>query len=38
MYVEANKNTNQLIYKTVTDAQIQKINLYLSNGKGEGEG
>ena len=29
---------NELIYKTETDAQTQKTNLWLPKGKGRGEG
>ena len=29
-------DTNQLIYKTETDSQTQKTNLWLPKGKGEG--
>ena len=29
-------NINELIYKTETDAQISKTNLWLPGGKGEG--
>ena len=30
--------TNELIYKTETDSQTQKTNLWLTKGKGGGEG
>ena len=30
-------NTNELIYKTETDSQTQKTNLWLPKGKGEGK-
>ena len=33
--MESLKNdTNELVYKTETDSQIQKTNLWLPNGKG----
>ena len=32
------QDTNQLIYKTERDSQMQKINLWLSNGKRVWEG
>ena len=39
LYVESQKNdTNELIYKTETDSQTQKTNLWLPKGKAEGEG
>ena len=31
-------DTNELIYKTEIDSQIQKTNLWLPKGKGGGEG
>ena len=31
-------DTNELIYKTKTDSQTQKTNLWLPKGKGVGEG
>ena len=31
-------NTNESIYKTETDSQTQKTNLWLPKGKGFGEG
>ena len=35
LYMESLKNdTNELVYKTETDSQIQKTNLWLPNGKG----
>ena len=39
LYVEPKKNdTNKLIYKQKIDSQTQRTNLWLPNGKGEGEG
>ena len=29
-------DTNELVYKTETDSQIQKTNLWLPKGKGKG--
>ena len=31
-------DTNELIYKTETDSQTEKTNLWLPEGKGGGEG
>ena len=31
------QDTDELIYKTETDSQTQKANLWLSKGKGDGE-
>ena len=39
LYVESKKNyTNELIYKTETDSQTQKMNSWLTEGKGGWEG
>ena len=40
LYVESNfkNDTNELIYKTETDSQILKTNLWLPKGKRGGEG
>ena len=39
LYVKSKKNdTNELIYKTETDAQTQKTDLLLPKGKGGGGG
>ena len=38
-YVDCKKNdTNELIYKTESDSQTQKTNLWLPKGKGVREG
>ena len=38
LYVESNKNdTNELFYKTETDSQISKSNLWLPKGKRGGK-
>ena len=31
-------DTNELIYETETDPQTQKTNIWLTKGKGQGEG
>ena len=36
--MKSKKDTNEHIYKTETDSQIQKTNLWLPKGKGVGGG
>ena len=38
LYVESKYGTNEPIYKTETDSQIQRIDLWLPGGNREGEG
>ena len=37
LYVESKYGTNEPIYKTETDSQIQRIDLWLPGGNREGE-